>query len=374
MISAQVLLNNLSPYKGEKYLIKKNQNVEDIIEAIEKAHKDHRSEYKKIARKFLGKSKRETAKNIWNFLKKNVPYKEEPEHRQTIKSPAAILITGIYNTEKNDCKNYALFSAGILQGLNDLGYNIPYSFRFASYNIFDKTPGHVFVVVDPGTKKEIWIDPVLKEFDLKKQYSYAKDKKMMYSISGVSVGAPKRGRVVLKIAMAPARNAFLALVGLNFTGLADKLRKADQKTPGKLKNFWEKLGGRYQTLLNNIKKGEKKRRLLGVMGAPITAAALVTAAAPIIAAVGKYLKENGINPEQLIDLGIDKLKDAAKNLILNKKEEQDLTDENLAELEKEANNITTNGATTTTTTTGQNILPLVLIGGAAAFFLLRKKR
>lgn len=374
MIHPKVLLNNLSPYKGEKYLIKKNQNVDDIIQAIEKAHKDHRSEYKKIARVFLGKNKRETAKNIWNFLKKYVPYNEEPEHRQTIKSPAAILITGIYNTEKNDCKNYALFSAGILQGLNDLGYKINYSFRYASYNLFDKTPGHVFVVVDPGTKKEIWIDPVLKEFDYKKQYNYAKDKKMMYSISGVGVGAPKKGgKIVLKIALAPARNAFLALVGLNFTGLATKLRKADQKTPGKLKNWWEKLGGRYQTLLNNIKKGEKKRRLLGVMGG-VTVGALITAAAPIIAAVGKFLKENGVDPEELVKLGVDKLKEKAKNLILNKQEETDLSDENLAELEAEANRITTNGATTTTTTAGQNMLPIILIGGAAAFFLLRKKR
>ena len=372
MVSPKVLLNNLAPYKGEKILIKKNQNVNDIIDAIEKAHKDHCSDYKKIARHFVGKNKRETAQNIWNFLKKNVPYNEEPEHRQTIKSPAAILITGMYNTEKNDCKNYALFSAGILQGLNDSGYKIPYSFRFASYNLFDKTPGHVFVVVDPGTKKEIWIDPVLNEFDYKKPYYYAKDKKMMYSISGVGVGAPRKGgRIVLKIAAAPARNAFLALVALNFTGLATKLRKADQKTPGKLKIFWEKLGGRYQTLLNNIKKGEKKRRLLGVMGG-VSVAALIAAAAPIIAAVGKYLKENGVDPEQLIDLGIDKLKDKAKKLILNKEEDNELSDENLQELEAETNDITTTTATATATT-GKNILPIVLIGGAAAYFLLRKK-
>lgn len=366
-MDAKVLLNKLSPYKGKKILIKKNQNVSDIIEAIILAHKKHIDEYKKICLYFLGKTKRETAKNIWNFLKKNVPYKEEPETRQTIKSPAAIIITGIYNTEYNDCKNYSLFAAGILQGLNELGYKIPYSFRFASYNIFDKTPGHVFVVVNPGTNKEIWIDPVLKEFDYKKQYQYAKDKNMMYSISGTQIGKPK-GKVVLKFALSPARNAFLSLVALNVFALATKLRAADTKAPGKLKNWWEKLGGRYQTLLNNIKKGEKKRRLLGIMGA-VQVAAIIAAAAPIIASIGKFLKDIGIDPEQLLELGKQKLQEKAQSLVLNKEEENILNDQDL----KETESLITPPGTTPDGGGFGKMLPIILIGGAAAFFLLRKK-
>lgn len=370
----KVLLNSLSPYKGKKYLIKKNQSVNDIIKAITEAHDKHRAEYKKICREFLGNNKRQTAKNIWVFLKKYVPYNEEPEHNQTIKSPAAIIVTGMYNTEYNDCKNYSLFAAGILQGLNDLGYKIPFCYRFASYNIFDKTPGHVFVVVDPGTDKEIWIDPVLKEFDYKKPYQYAKDKKMMYSISGVSMGKPKK-RIVLKVALSPARNAFLALVALNFVGLAKKLRAADTKVPGKLKNWWEKLGGRYQTLLNNIKKGEKKKRLLGVqtIGAePITISSLLAAASAIIASIGKFLKDNGINPDELLDIGKKALVDKAKKLIANQQEVIESQEEKTDEIYDEATGTSADKGTEGTST-GKNILPIVLIGGAAAFFLLRKK-
>jgi hypothetical protein len=40
-----------------------------------------------------------------------------------------------------------------------------------------KLPHHVFVVVNPSTNNEIWIDPVVKAFDYKKQYFYKIDKK-----------------------------------------------------------------------------------------------------------------------------------------------------------------------------------------------------
>ena len=368
-MNSKVLLNYLQPYKGVKHLIKKNQNVEDIIKAILKAHEQHRAEYKKIALQFKGQNVRETAKNIWTYLKRNVPYKEEPEHNQTIKSPSAIIVTGMYNTERNDCKNYSLFASGILQGLNDLGYKIPYSFRFASYGM-EKTPGHVFVVVNPGTNNEIWIDPVLKEFDLKKPYTHAKDKKMMYSISGVGIGKPKK-RIFAKIALSPARNAFLALVALNFRNLAVKLRAADTKTPGKLKNWWEKLGGRYQTLLNNVKKGEKKRRLLGdeTMGEIASLGALIAAASAIIAKIGQFLKENGINPDDLVRLGKDALNNAVKNKMVATEE---MGEQEAAETETTLTE--TGNAPQRPEGTGRNMLPIILIGGAAAFFLLRKKR
>lgn len=371
-MNPKVLLNSLPPYDGKKYLIKKNQNVDDIINAILQAHKKHREHYKKIAILFKGRTTKETAKNIWNFLKKNVPYKEEPENNQTIKSPTAIIVTGMYNTESNDCKNYALFSAGILQGLNDLGYKIPYAFRFASYSIFDKTPAHVFVVVNPGTNKEIWIDPVLKSFDYKKPYTYAKDKKMMYTMSGIGIGKPKK-RIFAKIALAPARNAFLALVALNVFNLAKKLRAADVKVPGKLKNFWEKLGGRYQTLLNNIKKGENKKRIFGdnSIGIDPGTGSLLAAASAIIAAIGKFLKDNGINPDDLIKIGKDALNKAIKDKLIKTEEAAAVENLDAEDTVKAAEGIT---PPSTSSGSGKNMLPIILIGGAAAYFLLRKKK
>jgi len=49
--------------------------------------------------------------------------------------------------------------------LNEEGYYFPFAYRFASYNAFSKMFGHVFIVVYPNTKHEIWIDPVLESFD-----------------------------------------------------------------------------------------------------------------------------------------------------------------------------------------------------------------
>lgn len=375
------LLQNLPPYMGRKYVIKKNQNVSDIIAAMEEAHKKHREEYKKIAREFLGPNKKQTARNIWNFLKKNVPYKEESVNRQTIKSPAAIIVSGLYGIEKNDCKNYALFAGGILQGLNDLGYKIPYSFRFVSYNLFDKTPGHVFVVIDPGTKKEIWIDPVLPGFDQRKPYQYSKDKKMIYSISGI--GATKKRKfkqVVLKFAASPARNAFLALVGLNFANLAKKLRAADTKAPGKLKNFWEGLGGRYQTLLNNIKKGEKKRRLLGddsIGAEPVTLATLLASASAIIAKLGDFLKKIGIDPKELGDVAKQVLQQKAQQAILKQNQlsdiEQEKTEQMIQEIDETGQVQKRSPGTMQTGTDIKKILPLVAIAGVGILLLTRNK-
>ena len=94
-MNPQLLLNNLPPFNNSKILIKKNQSVNDIIKALNVAHNQYKNDYDKIALQFLGHSNKQTAYNIWKFLKKNVPYKAEPESMQTIKSPSAIIKTGL---------------------------------------------------------------------------------------------------------------------------------------------------------------------------------------------------------------------------------------------------------------------------------------
>lgn len=390
-MNANVILSALNPYQNQKVLIRRNQSVDDIIAAIKTAHGQYRSEYQKIALNFLGRTKKQTAENIWKFLKKNVPYKAEPDHFQTIKSPAAIIATAKNGTMDNDCKNYSLFAGGILHALNDMGHNIPFAYRFASYNFFDKTPGHVFIVVDPGSDNEIWIDPVLPTFNNKKQYNHSKDLKMMYSISGI--GQTKRqkrqakraerkkagktfgqklkkaGRGVLKVAGAPSRNAFLLLVKLNIFNLAKKLDAANTKAPGKLKNFWESIGGRMQTLINNINQGKGKKRIMGIGVIPAAAAGAPVAAAPIIAKIIGLLKELGINTDDLKRVASNAINGKVKDIIAKqegKEETQFAESENTAE---EALNEPETGSGTDM----KKILPLVLIGGAGLYLLTRKK-
>ena len=107
---------------------------------------------------------------------------------QILRSPAAIL------SDKNgiDCKGYATFAAGVMSAWKrnaNKKYDVYY--RFASYDAFDKTPQHVFVVIKEG-KNEYWIDPVLDEYDQKKQPYFFKDKKIndmaLIALSGVEMG------------------------------------------------------------------------------------------------------------------------------------------------------------------------------------------
>lgn len=155
MVSAKTLLGKLPAFRDDWIVIKKNHKVSDIIEQILTAHERYASYYDKIALYFDGDTTEQICENLYRFIKKNVKYNEEPEEKQTTSLPTGILYRG-----EGDCKHYASFCGGVLNAINRLtGKKIDWCYRFASYNIFQRTPHHVFVVVfDRG--KEIWIDPV----------------------------------------------------------------------------------------------------------------------------------------------------------------------------------------------------------------------
>lgn len=118
-----------------------------------------RSDYDKIYQYFDGGSIRDICYRIWKFCKDKLDYKMEDGEQQNVSGPYTILTGG-----KVDCKNYALFISGILDAMKRHGKRLTWQFRFASYELFELDPGHVFVVVNPNTD-DIWIDPVLDEFD-----------------------------------------------------------------------------------------------------------------------------------------------------------------------------------------------------------------
>lgn len=416
-MDAQLLMGLLDPYKGRADKIVEEQSTGDIIEAILKAHKDHASDYAKISSFFAGGSKRDVARKIYDFLRNNVKYRIESSARQTVTSPASLLALG-----RGDCKHYSLFSAGILQNLG-----IPFAFRFASYKMFDRQPQHVFVVIDPNTSREIWIDPVISTFDYKKPYTYAIDKKMaVYKISGIgatpaqkaalkaakqqkkaaatkeqkkaakaTVQAARKAagrtagqvlkkgaKVVLKVAAAPVRNAFLLLVSLNFGGLATKLQKGWEKAPSKLRTFWEGAGGKLEALKKAWEKGSTKKRIFGseVMIGAAPVAATAAAAAPLIIKVTDLLKNIGIDPAELVQLGKDALNNKAQELakkVLEPKAAKEAENIDVADQVFEdvpaTMQVTEPTGDTTTVTKKPNFLPLVIGGAAVAYFLMRKK-
>jgi hypothetical protein len=328
LINRNNILGRLTPYYGNKVKLTESQSTNDIIREILNAHKKYSSDYDKIAPQFWRGSVKASCKYVFNFLKKNVKYKIEPDSRQSVKSPAAILATGA-NGGYNDCKHYSLFFAGLLDAWKRSGKNINFCYRFANYRFLDNKPHHVFVVVNSGGK-EIWCDAVLNSFDEKKQYINKIDKKPMalYSISGINcescenygtpaIGAPRRrrakrvarrqarrsgfnctGKRAAKFAppLIGARKAFLLLVRLNVKKIAVKLgnRLKDPNKANDIFTKWCGLGGNAAVLKSNIEKAYakyKRKRGMGIIGVdPVTITSAIAAATPVLAVLAKYLK------------------------------------------------------------------------------------
>ena len=172
------LLKILPAFSNTETTLIDDQSVNDIIKAIQSAQKFYAKDYEKIYPYFVGRDPIDTARNIWEFLKHNIDYVIEPDSLQTIKSPAAIIATGKRGLGGNDCKNFALFTAGCLNAYRDNELkDFDLYFRFASYNDYEDTPQHVFVVMVIDNK-EIWVDAVLDKFNEHRQPSYYIDKKI----------------------------------------------------------------------------------------------------------------------------------------------------------------------------------------------------
>lgn len=183
MVSKSAVLKKLAPFNNYRKVVSADQTVTDIIDGIVNTHYQYADEYDKISNYFVGESELETARNIFNFLKSNVPYYIESNNNQTLRSPSAIVAL----RQGADCKSYALFANGILDSLNRKGiFQVPLAFRFAGYKDNTREPQHVFAVMYPGTKKEIWIDPVLPRFNEKRQPSFYKDKKIKMALIALS--------------------------------------------------------------------------------------------------------------------------------------------------------------------------------------------
>jgi len=388
-----LLLGRLKSFGGNSKMLVRDQQVPDIISAMLSAHKMYASEYDKISQDFYSGDGIQTAKKLFDFLKKNVRYKIESDKAQRIMSPAAILSLG-----KNDCKNYALFIMGVLDSIKRKGLidNKIY-YRFASYRLLDEIPHHVFAVIQDQEGNEYFIDPVLSKFNERKTYYHKIDKQPsmpLYSVSGVgqakkktaskaiSPSAPKeKKKIVLKIALAPARGSFLLLVGLNFMGLATKLKAAFVNRADETQNWWKNLGGNPNELLRKTEQGAKKKRIagadvefnsegqIGVVAAG-TAAAAATAA-PILIKLAEFLSKLGIDVKEVSEVGKRVLAKQVKNVVEKKLEtDAELDQASQDEVDRIVNqseNINPDG------TKKMNYLPIV-IGGALVIYLISRKK
>lgn len=178
------VLARVQPFNALSVVVVDRQDTRDIVTGVLDTHEEQKREYDKICLLFDEPTAYETGQKIWSFLRDNVRYSEETEEYQTLRTPAAILVPG--ELWGADCKNYSLFTAGVLDALNRRGAQIPIAFRFARYDGKRRgQPTHVFVVMYPGSDDEIWVDPVLGRYDYHKQPTSYTDKVMLAKLSGI---------------------------------------------------------------------------------------------------------------------------------------------------------------------------------------------
>ena len=63
------LLKILPPFSNKETSLIDDQNVDDIIKAIQSAQKKYAKDYEKIYSYFVGYDEIDTAHNVWDFLK-----------------------------------------------------------------------------------------------------------------------------------------------------------------------------------------------------------------------------------------------------------------------------------------------------------------
>lgn len=156
---------------NQNITVRDNATNAELQRAIEAAIPAAIEQTKRIAPRFKGRTNKQTARNIFDFLKNNINYKVDGEN-QKVQLPSALL-----RDKKADCKSFSLFTAAILSNLS-----IPYELTYASYTPGNKDPEHIYVTLADGTI----IDAVWGKFNSEKKpiYKYRKPMKISY-ISGV---------------------------------------------------------------------------------------------------------------------------------------------------------------------------------------------
>lgn len=302
------------PNYNEK-VIKDYQSTRDIIKDLIYCFKKYNYQAKPIRQLFSSGDFKTDAKNIYDFIKKNIHYEAEPEGDQTTRSFSRII-----HDKWGDCKHNALLAASIAW---NMGYNV--IFKFVGYNK-GESYGHVYTIIEnPKTKEEIIIDP-LQDFNYEKPYLKAvrykavnqNNKLMLSRLTGIAeentsqllkgvgevyhigedqlrlvlpehmegigrkkgklkallkkdaakvkagtkklkANIKKHGGLVKTIYLAPVRGATSALLLENFRGFASRFVKLPEAAR---RSFAKKFGYNFNTLMNQANKGAKKKPFL----------------------------------------------------------------------------------------------------------------
>jgi len=148
----------------------------DIISTLNNSFGEAIKQVKNV--KIGGLNEYQKGRAIFNYLKYSIKYKKDASGKQVIQLPARM----IGDTKSGDCKSKALAAVALManNGFKDV------SLRYASYDVKDKTPTHVYAVGKDSNNVEIIIDPVWKVYNTQAPYKFKKDYPMQISVlSGV---------------------------------------------------------------------------------------------------------------------------------------------------------------------------------------------
>lgn len=161
---------------GAKVLVSASGNTDDIIEAILDAVGEVRGQTRDFSRQFS--PDRAGMRDLWNWVKANIKYKEDPLGVQWIKEPARL-----WHDRVGDCKSYTLFIVSVLENLG-LGYHIKF---VNTEKRGSRIVNHVYPVAVMGDGEEVTIDAVHKKFDDEHPFFYSKIYNMadIYRLSGI---------------------------------------------------------------------------------------------------------------------------------------------------------------------------------------------
>lgn len=140
-----------------------NASNSDIRSVLERSVKQACEQTKDLAQHFKGDSEIQTCYKVWDYVKKNIRYKEDTTLLQDIKLPS-----GLLRTKVGDCKSFSLFTIAVLKNLGIESY-----FTYTSYNGIS-IPSHVYVT----TKSGIILDSVWSNFNSEKKPTYKIFKKV----------------------------------------------------------------------------------------------------------------------------------------------------------------------------------------------------
>lgn len=152
----------IRPYEDNIKLLHRKGDTDDIINVVLRTLTENRDDVKALA-KTVSKDY-EGLKEVFNLVKDNIEYQEDPDGGQWIQTPAYLW----HKSRIGDCKSFTVFIASILHHMG-----ISYIIRFVSFDS-SKTPSHVYPIAILKGKKVI-MDAVYTWFDAEKPYQHKKD-------------------------------------------------------------------------------------------------------------------------------------------------------------------------------------------------------